>query len=68
LGKRDQEDDGDLNLNPRYTINRPKRMGFNFKVRPSSEFASSSNKGQRLESQIELERHLAKIRRKKNVI
>lgn len=58
-------DENDLNLNLRYTINKPKKMGFNFTVRPTSNLSNSYGSNQRLESQIKLDRYLAKIRKKR---
>jgi hypothetical protein len=55
--------EAELNSSLNFAMIRPQRMGFNFTVRPTSEYAVNRAPPKKFESQVKLDKHLLKIRR-----
>lgn len=64
LGKRGDMTEEELNANLSYrNVQRPKSLGYNFTVRPSSVYRPIDAAAGRTEDQIDLDKHLMRIRR-----
>jgi len=63
LGKRKNLSEAEMNSSLNFAMIRPQRMGFNFSVRPTSEYGSGRQMPKKFESQVKLDKHLLKIRR-----
>ncbi len=64
LGKRQESTEAELNSSLSYTSTpRPRSLGYNFSVRPASIYNSALATGGRSEDQLELDKHLMRIRR-----
>lgn len=64
LGKRQEATEAEMNSGLSYTsIQKPRGLGYNFSVRPASVYNSVLATGGRSEDQMELDKHLMRIRR-----
>lgn len=64
LGKRKEATEDEMNANLSFrNVQRPRSLGYNFSVRPSSAYNSVMASGNRSEDQMNLDKHLMRIRR-----
>lgn len=57
-----------MNSGLSYKMIRPERMGYNFAVRPTSQYATRKTMVKKFESQAQLDKHLLKMKRMKKML
>ena len=68
MGKRKQLSEAEMNSSLNFAMIRPQRMGFNFSVRPNSDYMGSRPLPKKFESQAKLDRQLLRMRRMKKML
>lgn len=60
--------EAEMNSGLSYALIRPQRMGYNFSVRPTSQYAKRKTMVKKFESQVQLDKHLLKMKRMKKML
>lgn len=60
--------EAEMNSGLSYAMIRPQRMGYNFSVRPTSQYATRRTMPKKYESQLQLDKHLLKMKRMKKML